>query len=399
MNKEQKMVNFNKQLISPHLNKIPIKKISLKNYSAQNLNNKKRKIIQTTNKNLIHNNNNNIKNKNLNNNAYNIIKQVNPLNNLNIQEKENIPHNNNLNLLKNIIKNNSKKILSPSMSQNIIKIISPTKLQQTINNSNDINLRIKTKRIIKKIPIPIPLAIKTNNNIVKNINNNIQFFTTRTKDLSNMSPNCHTEVNNSIKSFDYKRNDKFNMKTIERGGKFNNISTTYVVISKNNNSNSKYELIQKIPKPLLTIENQNITNNKRTLIPNSSSLSIKSQILNNQNICPFNSPSTQKSIKNGGKILKMYKSQNNLFNGKRCNNLYLQTMNENNYSYVNYSNNSIYKTNASNSKNKNILLINNSRLNSPKNYNSYDNNISNDNKMRRNDSYYSYLNSSSGYNY
>ena len=33
------------------------------------------------------------------------------------------------------------------------------------------------------------------------------------------------------------KNDKCNKKTIERGGKFNNNSTTYVVISKNTCSN------------------------------------------------------------------------------------------------------------------------------------------------------------------
>ena len=100
-------------------------------------------------------------------------------------------------------------------------------------------------------------------------------------------------------------------KTIENGGKFNNISTTYVVISKN--SKKKENFIPKIPKPTLTIENPNVANKINPLYPCPSALSIKSQQSNNNHyICPFYSPINQKIPTNNEKIIKFNKSQINI---------------------------------------------------------------------------------------
>ena len=392
INKGQKKINYNQNKISPTLNKIPIKKITLKNNSSINLNDQKNN--QNQNRKLIHNYINKITyeiphiNKKINiNSSYNENKQQNSYNYSNIIEKENLFFNNNsnnLNINKMII-NNINNNLSLENPKNIIKIISPEKIEQNIRKSNNRNVKINEKKLIEKIRLPLSFKVNNNNNdLIKNNNiNNTQFYSI-SKEILNAPPNNYqTEVNNSIMNNDYIKNDNFNRQTIERGGKFNNISTTYIVCSKNRNS--RYRIIPKIPKPLLTIENQNILYKNKILIPNSSTLSIKSQKTNNKYACPFHSPSTSKINPNEGKLLKMYKSQKNLLNGKCNYNISFQTLNENNYSRFNYSTNSIMNSNASNSGNKNNFFMKSSRINSPIDYNNYDNYDYDDNKIMKND--------------
>ena len=144
----------------------------------------------------------------------------------------------------------------------------------------------------------------------------------------------------------YNDSENCNKKTIENGGKFNNISTTYVVISKN--SKKKENFIPKIPKPTLTIENPNMANKINPLYPSPSALSIKSQQSNNNHyICPFYSPINQKIPTNNEKIIKFNKSQINIVNNRNINSFSLRTMNENNISRKNYSNNVVYKAKGS----------------------------------------------------
>jgi hypothetical protein len=205
--------------------------------------------------------------KNVNHNYINKIQ-----NNYNHQIKPNQPSNkiiikNDYNTLnKNISRNSHKINLSYENPQNIIKMVSPAKLEHSIRRSNEITLNNEQNEKMKRIPIPF----KVNNNR----NNSIHYYTI-SKDKKNYS-NYGTEVNNSINndliiSSIRKVNDSYNdsekenqssnikcnncKKTIERGGKFNNISTTYVVI-KNSNTKLKY------PEPSLTIDNQNFAKKK-----------------------------------------------------------------------------------------------------------------------------------------
>ena len=205
--------------------------------------------------------------KNVNHNYINKIQ-----NNYNHQIKPNQPSNkiiikNDYNTLnKNISRNSHKINLSYENPQNIIKMVSPAKLEHSIRRSNEITLNNEQNEKMKRIPIPF----KVNNNR----NNSIHYYTI-SKDKKNYS-NYGTEVNNSINndliiSSIRKVNDSYNdsekenqssnikcnncKKTIERGGKFNNISTTYVVI-KNSNTKLKY------PEPSLTIDTQNFAKKK-----------------------------------------------------------------------------------------------------------------------------------------
>ena len=290
---------------------------------------------------------------------------------------------NNCNTLNKSISRNSNKInLSFENPMNIVKMISPAKLENSIRRSNEIFLSNQQKDEIKRIPIPFK---------VNNKDNNMQYYTI-SKDNNNFS-NRKTEVNisndfkmNSI----YKVNDSFldsdkenyssnfkydkcNKKTIERGGQFNNVSTTFVVI-KNSNTKLKY------PEPSLTIDTQNFTKTK-VLIPNSSTISVQHS--------PVNSHLQQNSIlsqkENQTKAVKMFKSQNNLLKGKK----------NNSFSYQNnYTNYSLYGRNDANIINtKNFYDVRNKALKRPVIYKyNYGNNLWPD------ESYFSYFNTN-GYNY
>ena len=331
---------------------------------------------------------------------YNYINKI--QNNYNNQIKPNQPSNNRIILNKIIIKNdyktlnknisrNSNKInLSYENPQNIIKKMSPAKLQHSIRRSNEIILNNEQNEKMKRIPIPF----KVNNNQY----NSIQYYTT-SKDKNNYS-NCGTEVKNSINndmkiSSICKVNDPYNdsekenhssnikykncKKTIERGGKFNNVSTTYVVI-KNSNTKLKY------PEPSLTIDTQNFAK-KKFLVQNSSTLSLQQSPMSSS--FQLNSIYTQKSP-NQGKIIKNYNSQNYFLNMKK--NTSFSYQNGNNSNYINYPiqqrNDFDIMTNP-----KKSFYPKNKILNRPiiYKYNYADN-------LWADDSYFSYLNTS-GYNY
>ena len=270
MNQGKKMgnikMNNNNKILNQQSNKNEMKKISLKKIvkivplnDAKTIEiekNKSQVALKKVNHNYINkiqsNYNNQIKpNEQIDNNII--------LNKLIIKNDYNI-------LNKNISRNNHKINLSYENPQNMIKMISPAKLQHSIRRSNEIALNNEQNEKMKIIPIPF----KVNNNGY----NSIHYFTL-SKDKNNYS-NSHTEVNNSIvndmkMSSIRKVNDSYNdsekenqssnikynncKKTIERGGKFNNVSTTYVVI-KNSNTKLKY------PEPSLTIDNQNFAKKK-----------------------------------------------------------------------------------------------------------------------------------------
>ena len=322
-------------------------------------------------------------------------------NNYNNQIRPNQQSNNNNNILNKIVirnncntlnKNNSRNSNKINLSfenpQNIVKMISPAKLN-SIRRSNEITLVNEQNEKMKRIPLPFKL---NNNNSY-----NMQYYTI-SKDKNNFSncKNANTSLNNDLKISSIKKvNDSYNdsekenhpsnikcdncnKKTIERGGKFNNISTTYVVI-KNSNTKLKY------PEPSLTIDNQNFPKNK-VLVPNSSTLSLQQSPMNSpfqlNSICTQNNP-------NQAKVIRNYQSHNYLLNIKKNKSFSYQNWNNNNYiNYPAQPSNNLGMMNSNNSacyKNKmlNRIMI--------YKYNYIDN-------LWQDDSYFSYLNSS-GYNY
>ena len=322
-------------------------------------------------------------------------------NNYNNQIRPNQQSNNNNNILNKIVirnncntlnKNNSRNSNKINLSfenpQNIVKMISPAKLN-SIRRSNEITLVNEQNEKMKRIPLPFKL---NNNNSY-----NMQYYTI-SKDKNNFSncKNANTSLNNDLKISSIKKvNDSYNdsekenhpsnikcdncnKKTIERGGKFNNISTTYVVI-KNSNTKLKY------PEPSLTIDNQNFPKNK-VLVPNSSTLSLQQSPMNSpfqlNSICTQNNP-------NQAKVIRNYQSHNYLLNIKKNKSFSYQNWNNNNYiNYPTQPSNNLGMMNSNNSACYKNKLLNRIMIYK---YNYIDN-------LWQDDSYFSYLNSS-GYNY
>ena len=377
-------MNNNNKLNKNCMNKKPLKKIVkiVPVNDIKTIEIEKNKTPQATLKKVNHNYINKIQN-----NYDNQIRPNQQSNNNNILNK--IVIRNNCNTLnKNNSRNSNKINLSFENPQNIVKMISPAKLN-SIRRSNEITLVNEQNEKMKRIPLPFKL---NNNNSY-----NMQYYTI-SKDKNNFSncKNANTSLNNdliisSIKKVNDSYNDSekenhpsnikcdnCNKKTIERGGKFNNISTTYVVI-KNSNTKLKY------PEPSLTIDTQNFPKNK-VLVPNSSTLSLQQSPMNSpfqlNSICTQNNPNQTKVIRN-------YKSHNYLLNIKK----------NKSFSYQNWYNNNYINYPAQPSNNLGMMNSNNSACYKNKllnriiiyKYNYIDN-------LWQDDSYFSYLNSS-GYNY
>jgi len=397
INQDQIMVNnikmnnnknklINQQSSKNGKNKMPLKKIVkiVPVNDIKTMDIEKNKSPKATLKKINHNHINKIQN-----NYNNQIKQNQQSNNNNILNKIIIKNNYNT-LNKNISRNSNKINLSLENPQNNIKMISPAKLQHSIRKSNEITINNEQNEKMKRIPIPF----KVNNNPY----NNTQYYTI-SKDKNNYSnnlTNANNSINNDLKTNsihkindcyndsekeNYPSNTKsnnFNKKTIERGGQFNNISTTYIVIR---NSNTKF----KYPEPSLTIDTQNFAK-KKILVPNSSSLSLQQSPMNS----PFqlNSIYTQKN-QNQVKVIKNHKSQNYLLNVKKNKSFSYQIGNNSNY--TNYPTQQRNDSGAMNTKNS--FYSKNKILNRPViyKYNYVDN-------LWPDESYFSYINSS-GYNY
>ena len=377
-------MNNNNKLNKNCMNKKPLKKIVkiVPVNDIKTIEIEKNKTPQATLKKVNHNYINKIQN-----NYNNQIRPNQQSNNNNILNK--IVIRNNCNTLnKNNSRNSNKINLSFENPQNIVKMISPAKLN-SIRRSNEITLVNEQNEKMKRIPLPFKL---NNNNSY-----NMQYYTI-SKDKNNFSncKNANTSLNNDLKISSIKKvNDSYNdsekenhpsnikcdncnKKTIERGGKFNNISTTYVVI-KNSNTKLKY------PEPSLTIDNQNFPKNK-VLVPNSSTLSLQQSPMNSpfqlNSICTQNNP-------NQAKVIRNYKSHNYLLNIKKNKSFSYQNWNNNNYiNYPTQPSNNLGMMNSNNSACYKNKLLNRIMIYK---YNYIDN-------LWQDDSYFSYLNSS-GYNY
>ena len=377
-------MNNNNKLNKNCMNKKPLKKIVkiVPVNDIKTIEIEKNKTPQATLKKVNHNYINKIQN-----NYDNQIRPNQQSNNNNILNK--IVIRNNCNTLnKNNSRNSNKINLSFENPQNIVKMISPAKLN-SIRRSNEITLVNEQNEKMKRIPLPFKL---NNNNSY-----NMQYYTI-SKDKNNFSncKNANTSLNNDLKISSIKKvNDSYNdsekenhpsnikcdncnKKTIERGGKFNNISTTYVVI-KNSNTKLKY------PEPSLTIDNQNFPKNK-VLVPNSSTLSLQQSPMNSpfqlNSICTQNNP-------NQAKVIRNYKTHNYLLNIKKNKSFSYQNWNNNNYiNYPAQPSNNLGMMNSNNSACYKNKLLNRIMIYK---YNYIDN-------LWQDDSYFSYLNSS-GYNY
>ena len=377
-------MNNNNKLNKNCMNKKPLKKIVkiVPVNDIKTIEIEKNKTPQATIKKVNHNYIDKIQN-----NYNNQIRPNQQSNNNNILNK--IVIRNNCNTLnKNNSRNSNKINLSFENPQNIVKMISPAKLN-SIRRSNEITLVNEQNEKMKRIPLPFKL---NNNNSY-----NMQYYTI-SKDKNNFSncKNANTSLNNDLKISSIKKvNDSYNdsekenhpsnikcdncnKKTIERGGKFNNISTTYVVI-KNSNTKLKY------PEPSLTIDNQNFPKNK-VLVPNSSTLSLQQSPMNSpfqlNSICTQNNP-------NQAKVIRNYKSHNYLLNIKKNKSFSYQNWNNNNYiNYPTQPSNNLGMMNSNNSACYKNKLLNRIMIYK---YNYIDN-------LWQDDSYFSYLNSS-GYNY
>ena len=295
-----------------------------------------------------------------------------------------------------IIKDNKANL--SYIKQDNIKTISNEKLVNNIRKSDEISLNVEPKYQVKRIVLPF----KVNNNKANNHPSNKEYYTiTKEKiNLSNNKNEVNTSINNGLKNNSINKvfenyndsekenfptnlkDDKYNKKTIERGGKFNNNSTTYVVISKNSRSK------QKNLKPSRTVDTQNFPNYNKNLVSNLSYLSLQHSPLNKSPVQSY-SYYPQKIPINQSKTNNNDKNKMFLLSGKKNNNS-IQ-----NYQNINYNNNySVFGRNDTNLGNINkIYYTKNKLINRPVFYTyNYGDNFLLD------ESFFSYLNTS-GYNY
>ena len=375
------------------MNKIPLKKIT--------------KIVPINNNTYIDFENSNIQQEKIKQSTYNHINKIenNRIKEIHQERSNNIALNNvviNINynsLIKNNSRNIIKKNISPKNDQNN-KMIGLTQMAHSTIKSNITSLNDNQNEKLKRISIPLKAS---NNNKSRDMSLYLN---------SNEKANCYktdAETNNSFKKniignsvnkvndtfYDsekenYMNNlncDKCNKKTIEKGGKFNNISTTYVIFSKN--SRSKTNLLQ----PCRTIENRNFS--KKILTQNLSTMSLLQNPMNS--VIPTNQIFHPKIPVNQIKKIKAFRSQKDILCYKKNKNKTLSNENTiNNSRNMNYINNfSFYGKNNLNSLNINKThFTKNKRVNRPViyRYNYYGNNLWLD------DSFFTYFNTSA-YNY
>ena len=377
------------------MNKVPLKKIT--------------KIVPLNNNTYIDFENSKSTKEKIKQNTYNYIYKIenNRSKEIHQERSNNIALNNvviNINYntsIKNNSRNIIKKNISPKNAYNN-KMFGNTQMAHSTSKSNITSLNDNQKDKLKRISIPLKASnnnksrdmilylnsneklnryktdAETNNSFKKNIIGN---------SVNKANDSCYdSEKENYMNNLNF---DKCNKKTIEKGGKFNNISTTYVVFSKNSCSNKN--LLQ----PSRTIENRNFS--KKIITQNLSTMSLLQNPMNSVNsIIPVNQIFHQKIPVNQIKKIKVFRSQNDILCCKKNKNKTLSNENTiNNSRNMNYINNfSFYGRNNLNSLNINKTHFNkNKRVNKPVIYKyNYGNNLWLD------DSFFTCFNTS-GYNY
>ena len=201
---------------------------------------------------------------------------------------------------------------------------------QKINQNHKSMNGYKEKKI-KRIPVLLNGQKSINNKVINNDlkgNHSVDGYFINKNKSQDFKINKNKEINNIHNNVgfynndqrDYFKNDSSRKKTIETGGKFNNIQTTYVVISKN--TNSKIKLIPKSNKTIDYGINKCLNPIHSVIFPKTSNyfnqqpttyINSEENINNNQKI-QFFSPYTkkqnyfQRDPSNNG--FKTYKSQN-----------------------------------------------------------------------------------------
>ena len=286
-------------------------------------------------------------------------------------------------LNKNVNMNSRENYLSKEKMMNSQQTFnfenSPMKNMQ--QKTNDFRTFQKNKKI-NKIPLPINHQKYSSSQINKkdlNISQpNINNFSSNIKPKINFScsninsdkkiSNIHNN-NNFYSRFDdqkenFQDNSQYQKQTYDNGGKFNNIQTTYVVISKN--SNSKLKLIPKNAKTIEYENNRYLNINQSEIysktskglppeqnIP-SSNTEKKVYINNNYNYYPpyiegqNTIPKTNSMIQ---RLIRIHKSQNDIHIKKNYDSVN-QSIELNNYGFS-------YRTNMSNMSNMDYSSLNN----------------------------------------
>ena len=367
------------------INKIPLKKIT--------------RIVPINNNTYDYEKSNN-QQENSRQNSYNYIYKIrtNPSKKNPNERSNNIALNNmviNINyntLIKDNSRNNIKKNFSFQNVHDNNKIVNYSQLAHNTVKSNFTCLNENQKDGLKRISISIKNNNKsTNMMFYQNLNDKKNYYksdaeinnSSRKNILANRVNRINDSYNDSEKE-NYMNNSNFykcNRKTIEKGGKFNNISTTYVVISKNSRSKANFS------QPSLTLENHNLS--KKIISSNLSQLSFSHNQTNP--VVPLNQIFHQNRPINQTKKIKTFRSQNNLFcpiksyNQNTINNSHI-TNNINNFSIYGRNHTNLLDTNKTH-------FIKNKRVNKPVIYKyNYGNNLWLD------ESVFNYSNTT-GYNY
>ena len=253
-------------------------------------------------------------------------------NNMNVvSNRNNLSKPNNLGMFQN---NNSINFISSSINNNTIPIQLKKQNNENIDINNDFH-HIRTK--IQHYSLTKKRCNNTNiidKRRINNIHNNSLFYDRSFEQKENIQDNSQ-----------YKK------QAYENGGKFNNIQTTYVVVSKNN-IDSKFKLITKNIKTidyennkfLYSVNSDLKTKTCRFLPPgrNVSFLNDSQNIYQNQSYQNFPSsynemPNPKSSTYKG--MIKIHKSHNNVIINNNCEYCNKHNLNNNN-NYINpYQNN------------------------------------------------------------
>ena len=245
----------------------------------------------------------------------------------------------------NIIQNNSNNIISKNQQKNVVLRNKKQIFLKNINNSIPIKdfktLTSEKENESNKNGLNINSKNKTEEK-------NNMIYLSKIKSSEIKMPDCQKRHNILYKPIinnnDNNNTPKYRKKTFEKGGKFNNVQTTYIIISKNPNSN-------KISKVNLNPEIID-SNRYKFFNPTPSANCLNVVKLNNtENISPNyqNEYDNRRTIVNGIRTFIPNKSQN-----------YLPVKRTNNYSDFTFDRNS-YDTNyrnyieSSNIKNRDIL--------------------------------------------
>ena len=259
-------------------------------------------------------------------------------------------NNSQINYIHNIVsKEREQKMLDENNNkeEQLNNLISPIKMPHHSN----INLN---KKMAKTISVPLDFAKYQNisstyrkESSTKNYYNNQSINNTvkvKVNSIHNNNNNFFSQISEQKENM--QDNSQYKKHTYQNGGKFNNIQTTYVVISKNSNSNTKL-----IPKNIGAVENENnrylniiqsdfLLKTSRFFSPqkNNPILNTEKKDCMNLNYYQYYSSYNNFPKTPNNNIIKTHESYNNINIKRNYNNYYYQKT-DNNSHRMNYMNN------------------------------------------------------------